>query len=368
MTTSMRALSAVASLLAAGSSIPTCLNVYHSDIERICDAEHRSGLTVKADAAGLQAWLQHSIASPEGVVLLNQLQAESPRDRAVQLRTEARTQSLATCPLADSFEALAKDDEYKTAIANLCAGEAVSSQGNVARLDVVSASDADRMSEIAAWTAENSKSPEAQSFVSRLAGSSVKDRGGILRGEAAKLGMTTCPLASVLDQPPPASTSVPVVSLPYFTVASVDPPRLRSFISEGFTNGPVSQIVNYCYGPALAKQPGLAGSVVLRVVVDGGKGKLSKVEDVASPLGNAGVVKCLVSGLTGASVLTVTNKENVASGPLKCTVSLALSPTKGLAPTGWPSFAFPAPVPELSAPTGGPDAGAPDAGKKKKGR
>jgi hypothetical protein len=368
MTTSMRALTALFASMAFGNAIPNCLNVYHLDVERICDAEHRSGLTVKGDAAGVQAWLQKSIASPEGVVLLNQLQAEGPRDRAVQLRTEARNQSLATCPLADSFEGLAKDDDYKSAIASLCAGESVSAQG-VARLDVASASDADRMSEIAAWTAQNSKSPEAQSFVARVAAANVKDRGNMFRAEAGKVGISACPLGSVLDQPPPASTAVPVVSLPYFTLSSVDPSKVQRFVYDGFTTGPIPQIINGCYGPALAKTPALAGSVSLHLTVDG-KGKLAKVEDAASPLGNANVVRCMVNGLTGASVLLVTDNTQHAMPSFKCTVNLALSPVKGLAPTGWPNFPPPQAVPEVNGPDAGVagDAGTVDAGKKKKGR
>ena len=34
--------------------LPTCLNVYRSDVERICNAEQRSGKTVKADAVGVK--------------------------------------------------------------------------------------------------------------------------------------------------------------------------------------------------------------------------------------------------------------------------------------------------------------------------
>ena len=54
-------------------ALPTCLNVYRSDVERICDAEHRSGRTVKADARGVMAWMEHDVVSGQGIVFEGQL-------------------------------------------------------------------------------------------------------------------------------------------------------------------------------------------------------------------------------------------------------------------------------------------------------
>jgi hypothetical protein len=345
-----------------GHSIPTCLNIYHLDVERMCDAEHRSGLTVKTDAAGVQAWLQRNIASPEGVVLLGQLQNESAKDRAVQLRFEAKRQSIAACPLADSFDVLAVEEDYKAAVGALCAGEKVNSQGGVARLDVAQASDADRLSEIASWTRLNLSSPGTQELVDRMAAATVKDRGGVLRAEGAKLGITSCPLADVLDKAPPPS-GASLVALPYFTVSSVDPPRLERIVTEAFFKNPAQGTIDACYGPALAKSPKLAGTLGIRSQMDL-KGKLVKVEDGGGTLGSAAVSKCIVNGMSGITLVPTGDKpEKMTTGLLKFTVTLALSPQPGIPPPGWPSFAPPAASPDVT-----PDAGAPAAGKKKRGR
>jgi hypothetical protein len=366
MTTTFRMLTSVAALLAGGFTLPTCWNAYHADIERICDAEHRSGLSVKTDATGVQNWLQHSVASADGVVLLNQLQAEAPRDRAVQLRTEARSQSIAACPLADSFDLLAKDDDYKTGIASLCSGESVTGQGSIARLDVAYADDAERMRELADWAQLNLKSSEAQNVVTRMAQAAVKDRGAILRGEATKVGIPACALAVTLDQPAPPS-ALQVVSLPAFSVTTVDAPgKLQRVLSDSLTSGPIVPVINACYGPALAKTPTLAGSVVLRMMVDS-KGRVTKAEDGGSALGNQTVLRCILNAVSGAVLIPMSDRAGAAPPSFKCSATLALSPTRGIPPSGWPSFA-PA-APPTAAPDGGaPDGGGPDAGKKKKGR
>jgi hypothetical protein len=368
MTSVMRAFTAAAVMLAAGPTLPTCFNVYHADVERICDAEHRSGITLKADPGGVEAWLRRSVASPEGVVLLNQLQSESLRDRVIHLRGEARNQSIAACPFADSLDVVANDAAYKAAIVSLCTGEATNDQGDVARLDVTSADDAERMREITDWTALNLKSPQAQNVVARMAQAAVKDRSGILKAEASKVGLTSCALATTLDQPPPPSANPKFVSLPSFVVASFDTPiKLQRPMTDVITGGPTSQMINDCYGPALAKTPALEGNVALHLTIDG-KGKVSKAENGASTLPNAGVIHCIQNGITGVTLVTTEPKPDKPFPGVKCTLNLALAPLRGSPPPGWPNF--PAGTPGAGgAPDAGAtaDAGALDAGKKKKG-
>jgi hypothetical protein len=363
MTSVMRALTAGAVMLAALPSLPSC-NIYHADVERICDAEHRSGISLKADPPGLQSWLQRSVASPEAVVLLNQLQAESLRDRAIHIRGEARNQSIAACPLADSFDALAKDDDYKTAVVSLCTGEAVSDQGGVARLDVTYADDTERMREITDWTITNLRSQQAQSVVARMSQAPVKERGAILRAEAGKFGLTSCALAATLDTPPPPSATAKLVSLPSYVVASIETQyHLEKPIAESITGSATAAMINGCYGPALAKTPALEGNVVLHLSLDA-RGKVAKSESANSTLPNPGVVRCIQNGMMGVVLVPADPKNEKPMPSFKLTVTLSLAPLRSPAPTGWPNLPGAAASPDAGAPV---DAGASDAGKKKKG-
>jgi hypothetical protein len=344
--------------------LPTCMNVYRTDVERMCDAEHRSGKTVRADAAGVMAWIQRNATSAQGVVLQGELAAETLRDRAVHLRTEARGQQLAACPLADAFELFAVEDDYRAAVVAVCDGEVMNEGGSVARLDVSPADDLERMREIREWTVTNLKGAQALAFVDKLAQTPVQGRPAVLRAEASRLGISSCPLAAILEKPPPTPLPESYVALPSFTVTRVDASgKLQEAIAGSLSfNG--AQTVGNCYGPALVKAPGLSGNVGLRFALDG-KGKVTKVEEASSSLGSAAVVKCITTGLVGTQLISPQEKN----AGTRYTATLALAPVKGVAPPGWPSV-MPAAMSSSTgsvADAGVPDAGPPDAGRKKKG-
>ena len=346
-------------------SLPTCLNVYRSDVERICNAEQRSGKTVKADAAGVKDWIERNVASGPAVVLEGQLASESPHDRAVHLRTEARNESIGTCPLADSYEAYAVEDDYKTAVAALCDGKTVTEGGDVARLDVAPADDAERIREIRDWTLTTLKGAEALALVDRLAQTAAQGRPAMLRAEASKVGITSCALAAILEHPPPVPLAEVYVALPSFTVTHGDAPaKVQEGISALLLIGTPAQTVANCYGPALVKTPALAGTVSLRLTFDP-KGKVAKGEETASSLGNPAIGKCIASGLAGELLIP----EKAAGNGVKYTVTLSLAPARGIKPPGWPSVMPPPLTTSQGVPldAGAPDAATPDAGRKKKG-
>jgi hypothetical protein len=355
---------ALAGLMAI-PGLPTCLNVYRSDVERMCDAEHRSGKTVKADAAGVLSWLQQNVASAKGVVLLGQIASESSRERAVHLRAEAHDQSIAACPLADAFEAYAVDDDYRTAVQSLCDGEAVTTGGGVARLDVAPADDAERIREIRDWTITNLKGDAALALVDRLARAPVQGRPALLLAEANRLGIPACALATTLEHPPPTPIPVTLVMLPSFTVSRVDgSQKIQEVLSGTLTSSGAAQTIDTCYGQALVKQPALAGNVAVRLSFDA-KGKVSRAEESSSTIGSPAVVKCITAGLVGQQLIPADK-----SAP-HYTATLALSPVRGSPTPGWPTVMPTGLSPSGAAPdTSAPDAGvAPDggAGKKKKG-
>jgi hypothetical protein len=251
-------------------------------------------------------------------------------------------------------------------VSSLCSGAAVTAGGNVARLDVAPADDAERIREIREWTVTNLKSPEALAFVDGLAQTAVQGRPAFLRAEASRLGLSACDLASTLERPPPAPMAVNIVTLPSYAVTKVDGgQRLQEVITGTLGGGNAAQAVDTCYGQALLKTPTIAGSVSLRLTFDA-KGKVAKAEEASSTLGSPQVVKCITSGLVGIQLVPAQDGK----APLvKCSATLALAPVRASATPGWPSVMPTGLSPSQSSASpdaGAPDAGGPDAGKKKR--
>ncbi len=153
--------------------------------------------------------MERNVATSQAVILVRELEGKDSHGIAVELRDEARATKLTACALADQADMLAKDDDYRADIANLCAGSAARTDGSQARLDVVLADDAERMREITLWTTTNAKSSDTVAFVAKMAGSPPRQRGTILRTEAAGLGLTDCLMATTLASPPPSLTPHP---------------------------------------------------------------------------------------------------------------------------------------------------------------
>jgi hypothetical protein len=312
-------------LAALGTMAPTCSFLsYKSDVEKVCDAEHASGISAAGNGAALIAWLGKNVATPEGVVLINELATKGPRDRAVQLRNEARKLSMAACPLADTFEAQARDDDVKQDMINLCAQRAVLDTGTAALLDITSApDDAERLREIREWAASNARTPTLGPVVDKLGQAAPRDRGKVLRGEASKLAVSPCVLADALDRPPPAPIKLAPTILPTFAITKYEGSRKFATIVSDVVAGN-GDIINACYAVGLAKVPTLTGKATARVTLDS-NGKVTGAKDDGSTLSDHKVVKCVIDAFANASYPKIPDK-----GGEKFTVTLTFSTTSSI--------------------------------------
>ena len=304
-------------------TLPSMCNVYQSDVNKICSAEQLTSGTLKANRHELFDWMGRTVASSEGVLLVKDLATRDTRSIGVTLRDEARKVGLPACPLADQCDALAKEQDYVTDITNLCTGHASRPDGSMARLDVYQADNTERMREIATWVSVNARSPDTAPLVAKLASiTDPRPRAAALRAEAAKVGLTNCLLATVLESPPPPPPAPVSVINPTFTVIKVDGPKNAAPVAQSLVAPDVASAITACYTAALIGTPTLAGRIDLKLTYDVA-GKVSKASEESSTL-KGPINDCIRAAASNA---TLGQPPETGKKPLKATVTLALAPT-----------------------------------------
>jgi hypothetical protein len=302
--------------------LPGC-NPYKSDIGKLCDAEQLSQGSLKGGKTALFTWMERNVASSEGVLLVKDLETKDKHGISTELHDEARKAAVTSCPLADAAEMQAKDDDFRTDILNLCAGSALRNDGSVARLDISTADDAERMREIGEWTHTNAKSVDTAAVVAKIAAAQPKQRGALLRAEAVKLESTACPMALALDAPPPPPP-VPITNTvtPMFTVLKVDGLGKSNLVAaQVLTTHEPALAIDACYATALAKVPTLSGKVAMKLLVDG-TGKVSKASDDGSALKGA-ILPCIATALQS---ITFPPAPDGGKKGVKASLALQLDP------------------------------------------
>jgi hypothetical protein len=286
-------------------TLPSMCNVYKTDVGKLCDAEQLSQSSLKGNKSQLFTWMERNAASAEAVILVRNLESKDTRGFGLLLRDEARKQGFTACALADQADMQAKDEAYKTDMQNLCNGSAPRSDGSVARLDILSADDAERMREMVAWSSSNGSSPDMATFVSKLAGAPPRQRGALLRAEATNVGVTSCLRASTLETPPPAPPG-PVdthVVFPNFTLMKVDgPSKNQSLIALKLTEPAAGAAINACYALALENKASLTGKVAVRITLDS-SGTITRASDDGSTV-KGSLLPCVEAAVHGISLGT----------------------------------------------------------------
>ncbi len=95
-------------------------STYRADVETICNAESRSGLGIRKDMPALGEWLRGHLATPEGNELLSTLGERPLAERADRLPPAAGALGIAACPMAEAYEQLVADGDYRAELQRLC--------------------------------------------------------------------------------------------------------------------------------------------------------------------------------------------------------------------------------------------------------
>ncbi len=170
---------------------------YRADVDTLCGAEARSGLTLTRDMPALGEWLRGHLTTPDGNTLLSRLGDVPVADRASRLREAADALGVAPCPMAESYAALGVDADYRADLQRLCSY--VTFPG-LADLD-----DEARLAAVETWIEGASANARTRDLAGPLRSAETPaERAAILRGASRAMDIYTCDIAKVLESPPPA--------------------------------------------------------------------------------------------------------------------------------------------------------------------
>src|SRR5580698_3177306 len=166
------------------------------DVETICRAELRSGLTLARDMPALTEWLRGHLATPEGNALLSSLGDAPVADRAPRLRSAAAALDLGECPMAQSYEALVTDGDYRADLQRLCS--------QLTFPDLAAGDDATRLATLEAWIAGEAANARTRALAGPLRDAPTPaDRARVLREASRAIDIFSCDVAKVLESPIP---------------------------------------------------------------------------------------------------------------------------------------------------------------------
>jgi hypothetical protein len=167
-----------------------------ADVETICSAELRSGLTMRHEMPALGDWVRGHLATPEGNELLSTLGDLPMAERAGRLQASAAAQGVTPCPMAASYDALVAEGDARADLQRLCS--------YVTFPDLAQGDDAARLALLEDWIAREAKDPRTKGLADPLrAAESPGDRARVLRAASREIGIVTCDVAKVLESAPP---------------------------------------------------------------------------------------------------------------------------------------------------------------------
>ena len=86
---------------------------FRTALQLMCEVDQRAGLAGIIDPVELtrqrEDWLIEHIENPDGIYLLTMWRMQGPAEQAATLLERTRTEGLATCPLASTLQAEARD-------------------------------------------------------------------------------------------------------------------------------------------------------------------------------------------------------------------------------------------------------------------
>ena len=168
---------------------------YRRDVAALCDAERRSGFSMRDDLPALGEWMRAQLTTPAGNELLSRLGDLPFADRAGPLRVAAARAGLDACPTAGAYERLVAEGACRADLQRLCS--------YVTFPELVRLDDAARLDAIESWLAGDASGPCARALADPLRQAAMPaDRARVLRGASKAAGISTCDIAKVLEAAP----------------------------------------------------------------------------------------------------------------------------------------------------------------------
>ncbi|HTB77547.1 MAG TPA: hypothetical protein VK762_30090 [Polyangiaceae bacterium] len=170
---------------------------YRGDLAAICHAEARSGLTIARDMPALNEWMRGQLATREGNELLSTLH-DTPADRrASRLRDSADAAGIGPCPLAQSYDSLVADADYRADLQRLCS--------LLTFPDLAASDDPARLDALEDWIDTQAGSARTKALAGPLRSAATPaERANVLRVASREMDVFTCDVARTIETPPPA--------------------------------------------------------------------------------------------------------------------------------------------------------------------
>lgn len=167
------------------------------DIDTICYAEARSGLSLGHDMGRLSGWVLAHVRTPAGGSLFRTLRDAPLGERAGYLAVRARAASLSACPLAASYEAVVAASRFRADVQQACSRFTFPGMTDLPP--------AARVQRIAEWLDTQGGSP-----LSRALADAIREEPRIdgaqqcMRNASREAGAFSCDIAAAIGAPMPA--------------------------------------------------------------------------------------------------------------------------------------------------------------------
>ena len=260
---------------------------YKLDIATICNGEKEAGITNATDQKKLNDWISGHLDTPEGSIFFNALVQRPMSDRAKQMRDAAKDAKLASCPIADAYDALQVQIDYQRDLTTLCA-----SDGDMPGLKYDD--DAVRAQKLAGWFATKAKTERMKAFGGKLVAAGADDRAGLLRTEGNANTIYVCALADILGTPPAVRPKAGAF-------VELSAPQVNGDLTSGDVVKALEErlsAMEKCYEAGLARDPKLKGKLLMNIQL-APKGKVLKVAEEGFVF-DKGVSDC-VKGVLGTA-------------------------------------------------------------------
>lgn len=255
---------------------------YTADVRMICTAEGRAETTIVSSRTLVEALARKDVRGGKGLELVEALKTASPDSAATQLRSAADGAGVAPCPAAASYRALAARSRLQTNAERMCTSLDPATLARLPR--------AVRFDRLQDWTHTNVTEPSLDALLESIdeADPSLEDKTAGLRAALSDLDIHACGmlagLASPLDPTPGPNVRIQSVSVQ-------SDPREAAVAADLRAKLPAFR---ECYEKGLAKEPALAGAIVVKFrVIETGAIDFALAQDdstITTPVVSACVV------------------------------------------------------------------------------
>jgi hypothetical protein len=188
-------------LLAAGAALVAGVMTWRlagtslrADLGTICEAESRSGWTLRHEMPALTEWIRGHVTTSEGNATFSGLGDLPMAERAGRLRAAAARSGVDPCPLAASYEALVAEGDERGDLQRLCS--------YLTFPDLAAADDAARLESLEAWIEHDAANARTRALAVPLRDAQTPaDRALVLRAAASAVGMLRCDIAGTIEKP-----------------------------------------------------------------------------------------------------------------------------------------------------------------------